>query len=703
LKNQPDLLVLLLHSEGQSNDIENEVMCLEQLEALGMKTPKRYKQITFVDQSTPNFNIQQRGLVVQKIKGARDIRLRRKKYIQPMSQVLDNCNNQTLKDVKNLQKIFANNPHLFVQDFQGVVSEDGQLYVIDPQSVDLHENSKRNSNILGALQGFEQTILKRHKRFTDKALNHITYIDSRIWESYSDIRKQQMLSDLQKEDNKALVAYNFATNEKEVIHEPSDSQNLDFDTIEVITQDNQNQNVDLRKESIDFMNQQGWVKSRDLIFRANTFEGHEALNLKSNDKNKYNIILSIGEDKVTKDAAAALLGKHPDTSIIATLDEQGKLVFPKDKAFTPDSSVRINIVGHSETLEKVGATKLANYTDQLVRHYKINSTDNSAYLNRAALVGCNNEKLSQDYANQLYTRKYLRDASVTGRLGDMHINEDGSKTMGDRDQKIIHRWNHESQKSTWTTESSNNVGDVLDHLKLGLDDKTVLNIPDALTYEEIGKPIDKGSTKVAYTLKNHPDLLFLQLGKSPANRNYIRQLRNEVEWINKFRELGIKTPKYLKVVSMIDKDNQEHHGILVERIHDSFMVKPGWVPLKEERITHKTLADIQTLLQHFSNNPDLMIADLQMLVGRDGQLYVIDPANPNSPLIQSSLPSSQQFRMKSIKGLKRWRDASLNVLKTFNQNKGVHAILVSKEMLDRDPEFEEGKIKKNKNHHGNCK
>jgi hypothetical protein len=111
----------------------------------------------------------------------------------------------------------------------------------------------------------------------------------------------------------------------------------------------------------------------------------------------------------------------------------------------------------------------------------------------------------------------------------MHINEDGSKTMGDRDQKIIHRWNHESQKSTWTTESSNNFGDVLDHLKLGLDEKTALNIPDALTYEEIGKPIDKGSTKVAYTLKNHPDLLFLQLGKSPANRNYIRQFRQWTE------------------------------------------------------------------------------------------------------------------------------------------------------------------------------
>jgi hypothetical protein len=49
------------------------------------------------------------------------------------------------------------------------------------------------------------------------------------------------------------------------------------------------------------------------------------------------------------------------------------LVFPHGEAFTPDSSVRINIVGHPETLEKVGATKLADYTDQLVQHYKIDS------------------------------------------------------------------------------------------------------------------------------------------------------------------------------------------------------------------------------------------------------------------------------------------------------------------------------------------
>jgi hypothetical protein len=67
------------------------------------------------------------------------------------------------------------------------------------------------------------------------------------------------------------------------------------------------------------------------------------------------IILSIGEDKVTKDAAQALFEKHPNTSIIATLDEQGKLILPQGEAFTPDSSVRINIVGHPEALEQVGA------------------------------------------------------------------------------------------------------------------------------------------------------------------------------------------------------------------------------------------------------------------------------------------------------------------------------------------------------------
>jgi hypothetical protein len=57
---------------------------------------------------------------------------------------VDNSNNQTLEDLKRLQKIFSKNPNLCVWDLQGLVAEDGQLYIIDPQNVDM-QNSKHNS------------------------------------------------------------------------------------------------------------------------------------------------------------------------------------------------------------------------------------------------------------------------------------------------------------------------------------------------------------------------------------------------------------------------------------------------------------------------------------------------------------------------------------------------------------------------------
>jgi hypothetical protein len=66
---------------------------------------------------------------------------------------------------------------------------------------------------------------------------------------------------------------------------------------------------------------------------------------------------------------------------------------------------------------------------------------------------------------------------------------------------------------------------------LGLDDGTT---PDSLTYKDIGKSIGHGSTKTAYTLKDHPDLLFLQLDKWRDDERSVGQLKNEIEWINKF-------------------------------------------------------------------------------------------------------------------------------------------------------------------------
>jgi hypothetical protein len=95
-------------------------------------------------------------------------------------KILNKSNNQTLEEITRLQKIFTKNPNLYVLDFQGLIAEDGQLYVIDPQGVDLHSSSRRNSTQLNALQGVKQNILKHHKRFTDKTLNHITYIDKEL-------------------------------------------------------------------------------------------------------------------------------------------------------------------------------------------------------------------------------------------------------------------------------------------------------------------------------------------------------------------------------------------------------------------------------------------------------------------------------------------------------------------------------------------
>jgi hypothetical protein len=55
-----------------------------------------------------------------------DIKLKQKGIVPPVG-IFDNSNNQTLEDLKRLQKIFSKNPNLCVWDLQGLVAEDGQL------------------------------------------------------------------------------------------------------------------------------------------------------------------------------------------------------------------------------------------------------------------------------------------------------------------------------------------------------------------------------------------------------------------------------------------------------------------------------------------------------------------------------------------------------------------------------------------------
>jgi hypothetical protein len=57
------------------------------------------------------------------------------------------------------------------------------------------------------------------------------------------------------------------------------------------------------------------------------------------------------------------------------------------------------------------------------------------------------------------------------------------------------RWNYELEKPTWVTQSSANIGDVLDHLKLGLDDGTT---PDSLIHKDIGKSVGHVEYRLAF-------------------------------------------------------------------------------------------------------------------------------------------------------------------------------------------------------------
>jgi hypothetical protein len=106
---------------------------------------------------------------------------------------------------------------------------------------------------------------------------------------------------------------------------------------------------------------------------------------------------------------------------------------------------------------------------------------------------------------------------------------------------------------------------------------------------------------------------------------------------------------------------------------------------------------------HFSKfvNPfnfilNLSIGDLQMLMGRDGQLYVFDPINSDPPSSGTLSNFLQQVRKDNIEDLEKLRDKSLGTLKKFDQNKGMHAILISENVLKQDPEFEKDLLNKAK-------
>jgi hypothetical protein len=63
-----------------------------------------------------------------------------------------------------------------------------------------------------------------------------------------------------------------------------------------------------------------------------------------------------------------------------------------------------------------------------------------------------------------------------------------------------------------------------------VDDDTAFNLPDSLTYEDIGEHVGNGSDKDAYKLKAYPNLLFLQLNKESQSSSNVQALKTEIDF-----------------------------------------------------------------------------------------------------------------------------------------------------------------------------
>ncbi|OJA03647.1 C80 family cysteine peptidase, partial [Bathymodiolus thermophilus thioautotrophic gill symbiont] len=523
LKGNPNLAFIALRPEFKISELTGEIEFLKALDDLGIKTPKIYKQFSFVDDKTLRH-----GFIVERVKGAAHLLLVGKHAMRSTfvsDRALRMCNQRSLKDIRHLLKVFMNNPRLTVTDFQGMIGDDGQMYIMDPADVNGYDKNnplpldrnERASN-LHNLQRTEANFLSYHKNFSNKFQEHIVYIDKEVWEANTAL-KEKMLKDSQESQNQIIVTYDALTGEKTVVHslKPEYLEDFNAATIEVITKDGNILSEDASKSYTTFAKEQGWGVTDNAKFRSNTFEDHEFLNLRSNNKHKYNIILQLGNDEATKTDAQNLFAKHPKESVIVTRNAEGALVFPKDVAFTPDNSMRLNIVGCQDDFKQVGAKKLADYTNEITKHYDVNSLDNDAYLSRAALIGSDSKDLSKEYAERLYEISYLRGVEVTGREGNIQINKDGSKTMERNGKKIIHNWDFLTEKLIWEAKKAKNTGEVRKPLSAGAQhlaettphQDTLVQNWNTLSQEQIDK-LAAESQKTKLSLANHNHQVLIQ-------------------------------------------------------------------------------------------------------------------------------------------------------------------------------------------------
>ncbi|CAC9965807.1 hypothetical protein, partial [uncultured Gammaproteobacteria bacterium] len=187
---------------------------------------------------------------------------------------------------------------------------------------------------------------------------------------------------------------------------------------------------------------------------------------------KSNVIVQNSNNSTVVEAANALFNKHPDTSIIVKFDQNGNLVTLKGETYTPTGDIRVNFVDHGADLTQEGAQSLVDKAKILQQTY---GNDNTR-IKRIALVGCDTDGVSQgltrDFAYIAYNDiPALQHTEITGRTGQVQVNDDGTKTMTTDGTKTIYSWDNNKGEIAQKTETVKRYSDVLENPLHDLDDQ----------------------------------------------------------------------------------------------------------------------------------------------------------------------------------------------------------------------------------------
>ncbi|OJA03294.1 C80 family cysteine peptidase, partial [Bathymodiolus thermophilus thioautotrophic gill symbiont] len=194
---------------------------------------------------------------------------------------------------------------------------------------------------------------------------------------------------------------------------------------------------------------------------------------------KSNVIVQNSDNATVAEAANALFNKHPNTSVIVKFDQNGNLVTLKGEAYTPTGDIRVNFVDHGVNLTQEGAQSLADKAKILQQTYGNNNTK----IKRMALVGCDtdgvDQALTRNFANAVYNdMPALKQTEITGRTGQVQVNDNGTKTMTTGGTKTIYSWDNDGGGIAQKTETVKSYSDSLEN-PLGKFDDQIKEI-DAL-------------------------------------------------------------------------------------------------------------------------------------------------------------------------------------------------------------------------------